>query len=173
MSAALPKQHQPKADMASKLVIVMVGLPARGKSYITKKLSRYLNWLQHDTKIFNVGNQRRKVVGRPLDPTVIDHSSVSTTGLEKAGHSAAFFDPNNTQAGQLRERVAMETLDELLEYLTCEDGTVAIFDATNSTIGRRTHIVERVRERAGQELLVLFLESQCFDEGVRRILPTF
>ena len=45
--------------MGSKLVIVMVGLPARGKSYITKKMTRYLNWLQHDTKIFNVGERRR------------------------------------------------------------------------------------------------------------------
>ena len=46
-------------DVGSKLVVVMVGLPARGKSYITKKLARYLNWLQHDTKIFNVGERRR------------------------------------------------------------------------------------------------------------------
>jgi 6-phosphofructo-2-kinase len=48
-------------DIGAKLVIVMVGLPARGKSYITKKLARYLNWLQHDTKIFNVGEKRRVV----------------------------------------------------------------------------------------------------------------
>ena len=46
-------------DVGSKLVIVMVGLPARGKSYITKKMTRYLNWLQHDTRIFNVGEKRR------------------------------------------------------------------------------------------------------------------
>lgn len=46
-------------DVGSKLVIIMVGLPARGKSYITKKMQRYLSWQQHDTKIFNVGNRRR------------------------------------------------------------------------------------------------------------------
>ena len=38
----------------------MVGLPARGKSYLTNKLCRYLNWLQYDARIFNVGNTRRK-----------------------------------------------------------------------------------------------------------------
>lgn len=31
-------------------VIVMVGLPARGKTYMAKKLTRYLNWVGVDTK---------------------------------------------------------------------------------------------------------------------------
>lgn len=29
---------------------VMVGLPARGKTYISKKLARYLNWIGVTTK---------------------------------------------------------------------------------------------------------------------------
>lgn len=41
----------------------MVGLPARGKSYITKKIARYLSWQQHDARIFNVGNRRRVAAG--------------------------------------------------------------------------------------------------------------
>jgi len=31
-------------------VVVMVGLPARGKTYMSKKLTRYLNWIGIDTK---------------------------------------------------------------------------------------------------------------------------
>ena len=31
-------------------MIVMVGLPARGKTYISKKLARYLNWIGVPTK---------------------------------------------------------------------------------------------------------------------------
>lgn len=31
-------------------VIVMVGLPARGKTYMSKKLTRYLNWIGMPTK---------------------------------------------------------------------------------------------------------------------------
>lgn len=50
-------------DVGAKLVIIMVGLPARGKSYITRKLQRYLSWQQHDAKVFNVGNRRRVVAG--------------------------------------------------------------------------------------------------------------
>lgn len=50
-------------DVGAKLVVVMVGLPARGKSYITKKMQRYLSWQQHETRIFNVGNRRRVAAG--------------------------------------------------------------------------------------------------------------
>ena len=34
----------------SPTMIVMVGLPARGKTYIAKKLTRYLNWIGVPTK---------------------------------------------------------------------------------------------------------------------------
>lgn len=34
----------------SPTMIVMVGLPARGKTYISKKLTRYLNWIGVPTK---------------------------------------------------------------------------------------------------------------------------
>ena len=34
-----------------KNVIALVGLPARGKTYISRKLSRYLNWIGINTKV--------------------------------------------------------------------------------------------------------------------------
>uniref|UniRef100_A0A8C2VLQ5 6-phosphofructo-2-kinase/fructose-2,6-biphosphatase 4 n=1 Tax=Chinchilla lanigera TaxID=34839 RepID=A0A8C2VLQ5_CHILA len=43
-------------------LIVMVGLPARGKTYISKKLTRYLNWIGVPTREFNVGQYRRDMV---------------------------------------------------------------------------------------------------------------
>ncbi|KAJ1665679.1 6-phosphofructo-2-kinase [Coemansia sp. RSA 1646] len=54
-----------RTDSDHKLVVVMVGLPARGKSYIVKKLKRYLSWLGFQTKIFNVGDRRR--LAGPID----------------------------------------------------------------------------------------------------------
>lgn len=241
----------------------MVGLPARGKSYITKKISRYLNWLQHDTRIFNVGERRRVAAGvsqSSADPIITStdrlfdtkssphhanqllkkepdqevlnapsslskkdfHTSTSPTDdslasflpppevsisepmenhswpmssekhLETSLHevsrlqgnspsahpeeahnisgmdqSASFFDPENTKAVHLREEVALATLDELLDYILDQGGSVGIFDATNSTLERRKLIMQRVRERAGPELGVLFLESLCIDQNVR------
>ncbi|KAL9101526.1 MAG: hypothetical protein Q9163_003222 [Psora crenata] len=249
-SKASPDGRIAQKDVGSKLVIVMVGLPARGKSYVTKKVARYLNWLQHDTKIFNVGERRRIVVGGPascshtdqkqapcdyntaaasrnyplhdknmltpptspstrilvngdlppetpplerLPPAAMDisddeHSAdegrkrlgstetcekpeplgkSTQTGYEESiEQSASFFDPNNERAACIRERVAMETLDELLEYILEKGGSVGILDATNSTLERRKAIVEKVRQRAGPDLGILFLESLCIDENL-------
>merc|ERR1719300_1946811 len=44
-------------------VIAMVGLPARGKTYISKKLSRYLNWIEINTgeiAVFDATNTTRE-----------------------------------------------------------------------------------------------------------------
>lgn len=212
----------------------MVGLPARGKSYVTKKLARYLNWLQHDTQIFNVGERRRVAAGkspspsRPADkepsanselvdsvrrlsvnvgnrsgspdqdesglpppavpskilvngaesskPTgneVTVMPSVDANGSKDADakedpesmdQTANFFDPQNQRALKLREQVALDTLDELLDYILDQSGSVGILDATNSTMERRKTIVDHVRERAGPELGILFLESSCVDQ---------
>ncbi len=56
-----------------KLVLAMVGLPARGKTSIAFKLRRHLNWMGMRTEIYNVGNCRRKLLG--------------------AGQEHGFFDP--------------------------------------------------------------------------------
>lgn len=34
----------------SPTLIVMIGLPARGKTYVSKKLTRYLNWIGVPTR---------------------------------------------------------------------------------------------------------------------------
>src|SRR5881394_3734112 len=68
-SRVSPDGRISQRDVGAKLVIVMVGLPARGKSYVTEKIARYLNWVQHDTKIFNVG-KRRRIAASNVDDTV-------------------------------------------------------------------------------------------------------
>lgn len=50
--------------------------------------------------------------------------------------SASFFDPNNTDGKALRDELALETLEELIDWLK-KGGRVAIHDATNSTRDRR------------------------------------
>ncbi|KAH8657054.1 putative 6-phosphofructo-2-kinase PB17E12.14c [Tricladium varicosporioides] len=191
-------------DVGAKLVVVMVGLPARGKSYITKKIQRYLSWQQHETRIFNVGNRRRvaagssqgpvsppasppaspqkqhgrttsiaQVIDQPtqaahillngVDPVAEQNELTKLPSAETMDQSANFFDPKNMKAKQLREQVAMSTLDELLEFLLNQGGSVGILDATNSTIERRQVLFNRIKERE-PKLGILFIESVCEDE---------
>ena len=51
------RHPSPQAVPASrkKLVIVLVGLPARGKSYISHRLVNYLTWIGVRCRLFNVG----------------------------------------------------------------------------------------------------------------------
>nr|OQO31058.1 hypothetical protein B0A51_01625 [Rachicladosporium sp. CCFEE 5018] len=257
-SKVSPDGRIAQRDVGAKLVIIMVGLPARGKSYITKKLARYLNWLQHDTRIFNVGERRRVAAGssntwentKPAEsngPRSLgvqsDTVGVSRRAIEKAAgntrpvsaaqillngvtkvepptptqttaeesrngdadpehlpvellesrfpemvkaqahqasldgapqtpddgkmdQSASFFDPANKKATLIREQLALNTLEELLDYILDQNGSVGILDATNSTLERRKMIMRRIRERAGPELNVLFLESRCLDQDL-------
>ncbi|KAI1109273.1 6-phosphofructo-2-kinase-domain-containing protein [Nemania sp. NC0429] len=155
--------YTPHHDASSKLVIVMVGLPATGKSYVAKKLTRYLNWLQHKTRVFNVGDRRREAASH-VDDTA--PPSLSTS-------DATFFDPTSPANVSLRDQLALKTLDELLEWLLRGGGNVGILDATNSTQARRQLVLGHIRQwqrlpgGEGQGIKVLFLENRCSDETIR------
>ncbi|CAE8590687.1 unnamed protein product [Polarella glacialis] len=127
------------------VVIAMVGLPARGKSYMSKAIIRYLTFLGCPARLFNAGSKRRD------------------RGLE--GADASFFDSGNADAKRQREKIAMDTLDELLEWLRSEtDGCACgIFDATNTTVARRKAVMARCAQESPPVRLV-FLESICNDE---------
>lgn len=83
--------------------------------------------------------------------------------------SAQFFDPKNEKASQIREQVALSTLDELLDFLLNQGGSVGILDATNSTIERRQILFKAIKDRE-PKLGILFIESVCEDEKVKSLL---
>ncbi len=129
--------RQPK-----RIALVMVGLPARGKTYIARKVARYLTWLGHRARVFNVGNYRRKHVGsrQPHD----------------------FFDPSNPEGVELRWQMARSAMADLVRWLD-DGGEIAIYDATNSTHERRRWVVE---ECARHRIQPVFIESVCHDPDI-------
>ncbi|ORX90782.1 bifunctional 6-phosphofructo-2-kinase/fructose-2,6-bisphosphate 2-phosphatase [Basidiobolus meristosporus CBS 931.73] len=144
--------HAYKNEIGPKAVVVMVGLPARGKSYIVKKLKRYLSWLGFKTMVFNVGNRRR---------TCAVETEIKT-GC-KQNHTSDFFSPNNSDAKTLRDQLAMDTLNEVIAWLN-DGGKVGILDATNSTKERRQRIIDRCARES--DINILFVESICTDPKV-------
>ncbi|EIW72084.1 hypothetical protein TREMEDRAFT_26324 [Tremella mesenterica DSM 1558] len=137
----------------AKIVVAMVGLPARGKSYLSNKLMRYLRWLEYNVEVFNVGQLRR---------TKARHEQEAGKG--KADHSAKFFSHSDPKANAAREQLAEESLEMLITWLKAEGGNVGIMDATNTTIERRDKIRQRVARDPNLQLL--FLESVCTDPAV-------
>ncbi|KAK6438872.1 Fructose-2,6-bisphosphatase [Oleoguttula sp. CCFEE 5521] len=126
----------------TRICVVMVGLPARGKSLIAQKLVRYLGWLSITAKCFNVGNYRRTNTPQP---------------------NASFFDFSNKEGERLRRAAAQAAVDDMCKWFKLPGNLIAILDATNSTKERRRWIKDRC-DREGIE--TLFVESKCDDEDL-------
>jgi len=124
-------------------VICLVGLPARGKTYISKKLNRYLHWIGVRTKVFNVGEYRREAFH--------DYANKD------------FFNPDNAQFVQIRNDCAKRALEDMCSWLNNE-GEVAIFDATNTSRERRELINDYCTKNYCFRLF--FVESICDDPKV-------
>jgi broad specificity phosphatase PhoE len=125
------------------LVLVMVGLPARGKTFLARKVARYLNWLGRPARVFNVGNYRRTRLG--------------------STQPASFFDPDNPEGVSARRDLALAALDDLVDWVKSAPGRVAIYDATNATRARRDLVVDRL---ARYGLVPIFVESVCNDPAL-------
>lgn len=133
------------------LLLVLVGLPARGKSYVANKLTAMLRWRGIGCRSYNVGASRRKAVAEQ--------------------QTADFFSAANEAAKAKREAVAMEVLHTALAWLR-DGGNVAILDATNTTRSRRAKVLAAVRDfglaDGSPPPAVIFVECICNDEAVLR-----
>jgi broad specificity phosphatase PhoE/predicted kinase len=117
----------------NKLYIVMVGLPARGKSITASKLKENLMHDSVRTRVFNNGDLRRKMI--PQNTSY-----------------AGFYDPKNKEGVAIREKIALINIDKAQRYLR-RNGDVAILDATNVSLKRRNTIQNLLNDHP-----ILFIE---------------
>ncbi|RUS21930.1 6-phosphofructo-2-kinase-domain-containing protein, partial [Endogone sp. FLAS-F59071] len=115
MAAQLYKTESGRLFHAGAIAIITVGLPARGKTHISRSLYRYLRWLGVQTKVFSVGNYRRQKLG---------------------SRSNSFFAPGNLSTAPQRVAIAEECLKDMIKWLD-GGGQVGIYDASNTTEERR------------------------------------
>ena len=101
-----------------KLYVAMVGLPARGKSTLAKRIRDGLMTEGIAARLFNNGDMRRALIGaESTDPN--------------------FYDPNNKLGREAREMICMRNMEQAREWLARE-GEVAILDATNVSRAHRS-----------------------------------
>jgi len=149
-----PPIYGDQGNIGEKHVLVMVGLPARGKTHMAKRLCQYLRFFHGaNTKVFNVGEYRRKVYGAGTMTHVL-------------------FDSQHEKEREVLARAAMKDMIDFLfqedsvsylEQRGADSGRVAIFDATNSTKARRQWLVDQM---GPLPVKLLFVESVCNDEDI-------
>ena len=105
---------------AGKICIVLVGLPARGKTHHAVALTRYLRWLGVKTHAFHLGDYRRKL-SAPNFRVPDDYFNVNASP-----ETIAF-----------RKKVIEACLSDMYRFFNQETGQVAIYDAVNPTTAIR------------------------------------
>lgn len=127
---------------AGKICIVMVGLPGRGKTNRSERITRFLNWLGVISKTFHLSNYRRDVLGPGYKLTT------------------AYFQEEDNED---REKVKKKCFDEMLSFFEDEGGQVAVYDAVNGTVTERSRVQEFMK---AQDVECLYVESLVTDENV-------
>lgn len=122
--------HISSIRTVSKYMIILIGLPATGKSTISKHLIEYLKDADTTSNIrcqtFNAGDVRREE--KSLDLT--------------RDKTEDIFDPINSDR---KEEFAKTAFNEAICSLNNDNCDIGIFDATNSTKQRRKYLFKELR----------------------------
>ncbi|KAK2462996.1 hypothetical protein APHAL10511_004983 [Amanita phalloides] len=131
---------------AGKILILTVGLPARGKTHISRALERYLRWMGIKTQVISLGDYRRKTLG----------------GAQKLPKD--YFTPGekSPETLTLRKTVA-EGCEKLIWSFFDAGGQVVIYDANNGTRAQRQVYAERFHSKG---IHVIYLESLCDNKEI-------
>ncbi|KAH7919046.1 bifunctional 6-phosphofructo-2-kinase/fructose-2,6-bisphosphate 2-phosphatase [Leucogyrophana mollusca] len=131
---------------AGKILILTVGLPARGKTHISRALERYLRWMGVKTQVVSLGDYRRKTLGGaqklPPDYFTLGEKSPETMALRK---------------------MVSDGCEQLIWDFFEAGGQVVIYDANNGTRANRQALAEKFDKEG---IHVIVLESVCDNKEI-------
>ncbi|AMD18597.1 HBL305Cp [Eremothecium sinecaudum] len=145
-----------------KFIVILVGLPATGKSTISRHLVSYLRSLPSLMSlrcgVFNAGQVRRKLTYKG------ERMPIANSSKED------LFNPRNSEKKNVYARI---TLEELLSELDADMCDFAIFDATNSTLERRSFIFQEIqsyndRPQNKYRIIPVVLQVTCSNKAFIR-----
>ncbi|CAM39296.1 6-phosphofructo-2-kinase/fructose-2,6-biphosphatase-1-like protein [Leishmania braziliensis MHOM/BR/75/M2904] len=114
--------------MLGSLIVIMVGLPGRGKTYVAEQIRRYFQWNGLACRIFSHQACRRRVERTMTEGVDRDASVLSPTGV-----------------AEVEFRIAKELAHDLTTYI-CKTSGVAILDGTQTTHARRQYLLRAIRD---------------------------
>ncbi|CAE6451659.1 unnamed protein product [Rhizoctonia solani] len=132
---------------AGNILIVCVGLPARGKTHIARAIERYLRWMGVKIKVFSLGDYRRRMLG----------------GAQQLPPDYFTLGEKSPETAKLRTGIREGCEQMVIDFFNKERGQVAIYDANNGTKQSRKMLGEKF-EKLGVH--VIFLESMCDNQDI-------
>ncbi len=110
-----------------KFCICFCGIPGRGKTHISRRLGRYLEFFHAiPVHVYHVADYRRKLHGALPD--------------------AEFFDPDNSRAAHWREEASHAAIHDMTMFLNEHTNGVAILDMINENHFKRQSVMDSVRK---------------------------
>ncbi|SGZ38799.1 related to Putative 6-phosphofructo-2-kinase/fructose-2,6-bisphosphatase YLR345W [Hanseniaspora guilliermondii] len=155
---------------AGKILIVLVGLPARSKTKLGVALTRYLRWLGVRTQIFHASDYRRNE-GCIVDEDEYNSSSVDAKdkfNLDSLCLDIEYVTDKDTntlkKAGiAKRRRFINKCLNDIDDFFFDDNNSqIAIYDALNITVEERDMLNQRYSQGEKGHTMgcsVLFIES--------------
>ncbi|KAH9039219.1 bifunctional 6-phosphofructo-2-kinase/fructose-2,6-bisphosphate 2-phosphatase [Lactarius hengduanensis] len=131
---------------AGKILVVTVGLPARGKTHISRALERYLRWAGIKTQVVSLGDYRRKTIG----------------GAQKLPPDYFTLGMKSPETIELRQKV-LEGCEQLIWDFFNAGGQCVIYDANNGRREQRRRVCEKFDKEG---IHVVMLESICDDPAI-------
>lgn len=160
---AKPAQNN-LSEPSEKILLVTVGLPAHGKSYVSQKLACYFNWIGTKSQVFDISEFRRSKSTPALDQKVSELSLLSK------------IHPKLTQNLHLQSESnhpRNELLEVILEWFK-RDGEVAVLDGSNGTRQAREAILQIIKtHKSVLRVKPIFIEIRSNPEGNLKFYGSF
>ncbi|KAG6845106.1 hypothetical protein H0H87_000805 [Tephrocybe sp. NHM501043] len=131
---------------AGKILVVTIGLPARGKTHISRALERYLRWMGVKTQVVSLGDYRRKILG----------------ATQKVPPDYFTLGEKSPETQELRKKVSAGCEKLIWDFFE-GGGQVVIYDANNGTKAARQALAEKF-DKAG--IHVVMLETICDNKEI-------
>jgi len=129
-----------QAYMGRPLALVTVGMPSRGKSYISRRICRFLNWLGLKSAVFLTDKYRAR----------------RADGEGAMAAMESYFDPGDPDAVVRRNAVVQSMIEDACQWMR-EGGKVAILDGQNVKRERRDWVCSLLSEALDEDRII-FIE---------------
>jgi hypothetical protein len=128
-------------NISKKYFVVLVGLPAHGKSFLAKRLDSMFNFLGLGSAIFNLGDYRRKNFDEKFE--------------------SQYFNAENEAGRKQREICATMALEDAIGHLAISGNYISLYDGTNVSTDRRNFLRSKISEL---NFKLIWLEMAQLDE---------